>query len=100
VRPADMFARFGGEEFVMTFTNVPHEDVRASIERIRLIAESTTVRHNGAALRCTVSIGAAPYAPGGSIETLFEEADAALYRAKAKGRNRAAFSKDPEMIEA
>lgn len=100
VRPSDMFARYGGEEFVMTFTNIPHDDVRASIERIRLIAEGTTVRHNGVALGCTVSIGAAPYESGGSIETLFEEADAALYRAKAEGRNRAAFARDQATLGA
>jgi diguanylate cyclase (GGDEF)-like protein len=98
LRSSDSFARYGGEEFVMTLIDTEHGEAREIIERIRRTAERTTTAYDGATLRCTVSIGAAPYQSGASIEAMFAEADAALYRAKASGRNRIAYARDTEAV--
>jgi diguanylate cyclase (GGDEF)-like protein len=91
VRDVDTPARLGGEEFVVL---MPETGLRASHdagERIRRSIEARSVSWNGRPLSVTVSIGAAACpdctATAGEVLKL---ADAALYRAKADGRNRVA----------
>lgn len=90
VRNEDLACRYGGEEFTVV---LPEVDAAVAIERaeaIRAAISASTVQH----LRKTVgpvtaSIGVASFPPDGSTpQVLFEFADAALYRAKAEGRNR------------
>lgn len=86
-RECDYVARFGGEEFVvlMPDTTLPHAQQLA--QRIQSLLRESPQPGLPA---CTVSIGiAAQQAPGESLDSLFSRADAALYRAKANGRNRA-----------
>jgi diguanylate cyclase (GGDEF)-like protein len=77
-RPGDVIARYGGEEF-------------AIVLRVRQIVEHQDWRHIGSPEGCvTVSIGVATIepTPRQAKSSLFEQADAALYKAKAQGRNR------------
>jgi diguanylate cyclase (GGDEF)-like protein len=59
-------------------------------ERIRQEIAGRPVRREEASVTITLSIGLLwlPEAPGGSLEPLLGEADRALYRAKAEGRDR------------
>lgn len=92
-RDNDVVARYGGEEFVVLLRDT---DLAASVvvlERVRAAVEKALfkvpVNDGGTAeIRVTVSIGAAPVAPEQSMEAILQSADAALYRAKARGRNR------------
>lgn len=84
-RRTDLAARFGGDEFAVVFADTGIEAAAAICERIRVAVE----RHaDDGAPPVTVSIGVAGALSGDGAASLVERADAALYRAKADGRNR------------
>lgn len=91
LRETDIIGRLGGEEFGIL---LPETDVgagREAAERLRAALAGIEIPRpgNGGILRLTVSIGVAGCAAGdGRIEHALKRADAALYRAKAQGRNR------------
>jgi diguanylate cyclase (GGDEF)-like protein len=87
MRTSDIVGRFGGEEFVAL---LPGNLAAANIvaERVRKAFETAGVTVAGCNLDATVSVGAASGQPGTDIVALLAAADAALYRAKANGRNR------------
>ena len=88
LRASDIVARLGGEEFAAI---LPADRAQTTIiaERVRAAFESAGVIVAGHRIGATVSIGAAlSDAPVTNIEALLLLADAALYRAKAAGRNR------------
>ena len=90
-RPADLVARWGGEEFVVM---LPATDVKGAIgvaEIVRAAIEALHIPHRGSACGfLTVSVGVATAYPCRSHarEPLIAEADANLYEAKRHGRNR------------
>ena len=90
LRPADLMARFGGEEFVVLLPDTDTETAGDVAERLRSITEGLSFSCTDNELTITVSIGAAVGRPaeGDDVETLFHQADVALYRAKELGRNR------------
>ena len=89
LRPNDVFGRLGGEEFAVVLPDCGIEAAAVRADRIRTaFAESCRVVR-GHSVKATVSGGVS--ASTGSDETLdllLERADAALYDAKAAGRNR------------
>jgi two-component system, cell cycle response regulator len=91
IRGSDIVARYGGEEFLMLLPETDDAGAETFAERIR---EAISVHgfnaSQGTALMLTASIGVAvfPAARIESVEDLLARADAALYRAKADGRNR------------
>jgi two-component system, cell cycle response regulator len=91
VRSVDVVARYGGEEFVVLLPETGEEGAVAFAERLReRIVSHTFLAGSRTPLSLTASIGVATFpAPRvESVEDLFARADAALYRAKAEGRNR------------
>ncbi len=90
LRENDLIGRLGGEEFaVLLYGCLPGEAARVA-ERIRAsVAASAIDTDAGATITPTVSIGLVEARPGAKdIERLLKDADAALYAAKAAGRNR------------
>ncbi len=89
-RSVDIVARYGGEEFVIVLPDTAMEGGMIFAERIRQrVAENIFVSSAGP-LRVTVSVGLSVF-PDEGVETadaVVARADAALYRAKALGRNR------------
>lgn len=86
LRATDLLFRYGGEEFVVLLGNTDKSGALGVAERIRqAIATHGFCQGN---LLVTVSIGVAVLAAGECAGDLFARADAALYRAKAAGRNR------------
>jgi len=91
VRDIDLVARVGGEEFAVLLIDVGLHEGRLVADRMRKVIEATQVDLPGLApLACTVSLGVAEFA--GDSQDLMARADAALYRAKAEGRNRVCSS--------
>ncbi|MDH1629253.1 GGDEF domain-containing protein [Pseudomonas mosselii] len=87
----ELFARLGGEEFVIVVPGLAPELARFTAERLRRAVQDLHIAHPGQALRITVSIGltgCAADTPAPSLDELLASADQALYRAKAQGRNR------------
>jgi len=88
VRPADTVARFGGDEFVIVAESASddHESVLLAERIAAAIAPPATV--GGHEISLSVSIGIVMAGPGDDPETLLRDADAAMYRAKERGRSR------------
>ncbi len=89
-RMTDTLARYGGEEFAGVLPNTSIEHALEIAERVRLAVVERHVPHAGNASGIvTVSIGVATLIPtlDGNLKQLIRAADAALYRAKANGRN-------------
>lgn len=92
LRPSDRVARFGGEEFVAVFRNVPLILAGELAERIRIAVEAGATRFEDVEIPVTVSIGVAMARPGDrDMAEIVERADRALYDAKTSGRNRVAI---------
>ncbi len=103
-RPSDMAARHGGEEFAAILPDTPQEGAMQLAETLRKSILGLGMEHNGTKLGAvTVSIGVATTAPGDGVlrhEDLMAQADAALYAAKAGGRNRTVFADPTEPLAA
>ena len=84
-RDADLAARMGGEEFVLVCRHSGLDNCRLVAEKIRETIEGHEFSDLG---RITVSFGVATFEQDDSIASLLGRADAAVYRAKAGGRNR------------
>jgi diguanylate cyclase (GGDEF)-like protein len=89
IRSADVSAVYGGEEFISYLAETDMPGALLAAERVRRGIEAHRFVYDGAEVQITISIGAAT-APGHgtTLEELVREADRALYRAKAAGRNR------------
>ncbi|NQE47691.1 GGDEF domain-containing response regulator [Herbaspirillum rubrisubalbicans] len=91
-RPADLAARFGGEEFAMILPRTPIEGAHSLGQKLCQRIEANQVPHERSDISAwlTVSIGAACVIPGQEqdISELIEMADRRLYLAKQQGRNR------------
>lgn len=89
LRPTELSARYGGDEFVVILPNSDLEKGRLAAERLRQTVMDTEIKTSDGELLpvMTISLGLAQSCQGGAAEELLAAADAALYRAKAGGRN-------------
>jgi diguanylate cyclase (GGDEF)-like protein len=89
VRRADLVCRFGGEEFALLLPGSTRAEAIARIDELRRRAvEITCEDGRGGSVTATFSAGVSEYpADGDSLDELLATADAALYRAKAAGRD-------------
>ncbi len=88
-RKADNVFRYGGEEFIVLLDNTDREGAEIAAERFRQRVASIEASILGMSKPITASIGYATLTPEESMASLIERADAAMYVAKASGRNRA-----------
>lgn len=86
LRGTDVHARFGGEEFVALLPATA-EQAAIAAERVRLAFEKAACEVGPHRIGATVSVGVAASAATAEVPALLIAADAALYRAKAAGRN-------------
>ncbi len=91
IRSVDYIARYGGEEFALVLAYPDILDALKCAERIRQLCGALAFEALPESLHVTISMGVAQYVPEESIDELIRRADAALYRAKAGGRNRVEY---------
>ena len=89
LRAGDLLARWGGEEFAVLLPGCASTGALLVLERLRASTPG------GA----TCSVGVTDVCPGDSLEEAVRRADAALYRAKAGGRNRTVIDELPPPVE-
>ncbi len=96
VRKVDVCARLGGEEFAVLLPEADLETALAVAARLRAALDRSLQSAPGRVrIPYTVSIGVAMLAEGDTLTTLMARADAALYAAKAGGRNRVVSAPPP-----
>jgi two-component system, cell cycle response regulator len=89
VRAVDVVARYGGEEFLAVLAGAQTEAAILVAERLREAVAAVPISGEGHAVPISISIGVAVGDAGTPADRLIGTADAALYRAKHDGRNRA-----------
>ena len=90
LRPMDMLARYGGDEFILGLYNAKLDESFSIAERLRRAIEFLILpfRSGDPLPHVTISIGIEQMKTGQTLEEMVVAADAALYRAKDGGRNR------------
>lgn len=89
LREADLFSRWGGEEFVLLLPETDLESASEVAERLRSSIEKTVVETSGGKLSITISIGVVQVeTTSTALEEGLKNADMAMYHAKGSGRNR------------
>jgi diguanylate cyclase (GGDEF)-like protein len=92
LRVNDLLARTGGEEFTILLPDTAAETGMVAAERVRQSVEDLEVVFEKETIKITVSVGVAQLDPSqDGWEGMMRQADAAMYRAKEKGRNLSCF---------
>ena len=93
MRSSDIAARYGGEEFVLLLPNTPAEGARVVADKLLAAIDRLAIEHHGShtAAHVTISIGVTTWQPSTlrnmSPNRLIDQADSAVYQAKAAGRH-------------
>ncbi len=94
-RESDLFARWGGEEFIILLPHIATPSAYNKAESLRVQLENTELHLSNAVFNMTVSIGIAEYSANvKKLETLIDIADKRLYQAKQQGRNQVVSGTD------
>jgi diguanylate cyclase (GGDEF)-like protein len=88
IRGVDRFGRYGGEEFLLLLPDTPHDVALRLLNRLRAIVAELDWSAFSLGMQVTVSAGIVTLKAGETADALLARADAALYKAKAQGRNR------------
>ncbi|MFN2144993.1 MAG: diguanylate cyclase, partial [Anaerolineales bacterium] len=89
VRKADVFGRYGGEEFMVIMPNTDQEGALVAAEHLREVVEGMSLETDTGEIRITISVGICEFQPGHEVlEQVINGADQALYSAKQTGRNK------------
>jgi diguanylate cyclase len=88
LRPIDIVARFGGEEFVVLLPSTPVEEAQKTLTRLQRQMSASLFMHEGKDVLVTFSAGVTAYRFSEALGDALERADEALYEAKRTGKNR------------
>ncbi|MFZ5911693.1 MAG: GGDEF domain-containing protein [Chloroflexota bacterium] len=89
IRGCDVFARFGGEEFILLLPETDNADALVFANRLCRTIAGQIVEYKGIQIQVTVSVGVTTSNPNmDTLDDLLSRADQALYQAKKLGKNR------------
>lgn len=87
VRQSDYVFRIGGEEFVLLLTNTAQDNASKLVEKMRKGIAASSFHFKGEPVTLTLSAGITETRNGDDVESIYERADKALYKAKNSGRD-------------
>jgi len=88
VGASDLFARWGGEEFLLMLSDCHEQHAQTCLQRIHQAVRNATLSETLPELKISFSAGLTQRVCGERVELAMERADQALYRAKRSGRDR------------
>lgn len=88
IRKTGFIACFAGEKFVFIFENTNRQMAESKLEELRMAVDSCQFVYKNKKVEVTVSFGLTEVNADDNIDSLFNRADNALYKAKDSGRNR------------
>jgi len=88
IRKADIYARWGGEEFVIAFVDTPTEGAVKISNKLREIIQKDEKIKDLISTSLTISCGATQCLEDDTINTIIQRADQAMYNAKKSGKNK------------
>ncbi|MDR3745990.1 MAG: sensor domain-containing diguanylate cyclase [Acidobacteriaceae bacterium] len=90
LRPTDVVARWGGDEFIAIIRNMNQELLKELAERcVTMVGQTSFPSGDGRTVALSVSVGGTLSRPSETIEKFINEADERMYSSKTNGRNRA-----------
>lgn len=99
IRKVDLFARIGGEEFVLLMPDTSLDDALTLNNNLRVLLEECNFNYDGNQCKITASVGIAEFLEGEEESFVMEKADKALYQSKNFGRNRCTVFDDNAVEE-
>jgi len=95
IRTLDVFARIGGDEFVLLLVETSADQAYQILERIRTAIMEQSINPDGISVSFTISVGISSLENmSDSLDRLLSLADMALYRAKQAGRNKVVIERN------
>jgi len=88
IRNDDLFARIGGEEFVILLPDTSLKEAKKIAEKLRDSIYKDNIVLNKLDINITISLGVASLTKDETLKDLLQKVDIALYKAKKNGRNR------------
>lgn len=82
IKPVDLVARFGGDEFVLIMQNVDTESLWKIAKNLQFLVSKSEVRYEGNFLNISLSLGGTLLYPDDTLDIAFQRADKNLYKAK------------------
>lgn len=96
LRPTDVIARFGGEEFLILLPETKPEDGVNTLVRVQRALTRHFFMYKNEQILITFSAGVALRQPGENQDAVVDRADRAMYQAKRAGKNRVFAAEEPE----
>lgn len=87
IRESDLIARWGGEEFIIAFTNCELNDSKILLEKITNSIYNDFTINNILSKSVTISVGLTSFKSSDTLDSLVNRADEGMYKAKSLGKN-------------